>query len=138
MSPSKSSQQKTSRNVAIGEERDQEHTPEEVTAALEQLQADKKTPGFLKMLMNHMLSVQQQLCLILAKNQQLQDLVAALREKNAKLKVALAETDKNDRAHRRQDNGSANIFSCVDEKERFRSVVIFCISARLPIGMLVL
>lgn len=33
---------------------------DEVTSALEQLQTDKKTPGFMKTLINHMFSVQKE------------------------------------------------------------------------------
>lgn len=54
--------------MAIGKERDQRHTYKEVRVALEQLQADKKTPGSLKLPINHMLFLLLPLCLVLAKN----------------------------------------------------------------------
>lgn len=67
------------------------HGADEVALALEQLQADKKTPAFVKILFNHMLTVQQQLNLVLTKNQELLEQVANLREENGALKAALAE-----------------------------------------------
>ncbi|VDP41950.1 unnamed protein product [Heligmosomoides polygyrus] len=92
MSASKPSQsQKTSRIAMTAEDQDAVHGADEVALALEQLQADKKTPAFVKILFNHMLTVQQELNVVLAKNQELQEQVANLREENGALKAALAE-----------------------------------------------
>lgn len=102
------------------------HGADEVALALEQLQADKKTPAFVKILFNHMLTVQQQLNLVLTKNQELQEQVANLREENGALKAALAEAGRVSSAAQflPRDSFAASNLSAVDEKERLRSVVI--------------
>lgn len=98
-------------------------TSTEVAAAMEQLRQDKKTPDFMKTLINHMLSVQEKLSSVLLINQQLNSQVANLREENNTLRRALAEAES-------RHSSSAhvvdrlNVSDSVEEKERLRSIVI--------------
>ncbi|VDP01222.1 unnamed protein product [Heligmosomoides polygyrus] len=67
-------------------------TPEEITVALEQLWADKRTPVYLKRLVQHVFSVQEQLSSLVANNLALNEEVTRLREENAALKESLRES----------------------------------------------
>lgn len=66
-------------------------TPEEITVALEQLRADKRTLVFLKKLVQHVFSVQEQLSSLVATNLALNEEVTRLREENAALKESLSQ-----------------------------------------------
>lgn len=69
----------------------QGHGSKDVTAALEQV--DKKTHGFNKTILDHVFSFHMELCMILTRNQEIQEQVATLREETTALKAALAEND---------------------------------------------
>lgn len=95
----------------------------EVSAAMEQMQADKKTPTFLKTLIGHIFSVQKQLCTVLAKNQELQEQISCLREENIALKAALADAGKREVSQSLPED-PASVMSFIEKKERQRSIVI--------------
>lgn len=59
--------------------------------ALEQLRADKRTLVFLKKLVQHVFSVQEQLSSLVATNLALNEEVTRLREENAALKESLSQ-----------------------------------------------
>lgn len=125
MSPSKTSVQKAVKAVAVnGDGTDPGQGSDEVAAALQQLQADKRTPGFIKVLMNHVVSYQKELSAVLSKNQELQEQLAALREENSALKAALVEAAGKSGAPAPHEGIPVSILSYVDEREHLRSIVV--------------
>lgn len=80
MSPSKTRTEKKTRSAASDGEECGSGT--EVLAAMEQLIAYKKAPAYLESLISHMFNVQNRLCLILVKNQELQEQLTFLPNEN--------------------------------------------------------
>ncbi|EYC09166.1 hypothetical protein Y032_0062g3394 [Ancylostoma ceylanicum] len=122
-------QKRTRRPTAVESEDSTDGTPDNVAKALEQLRADKKTPVFLKTLINHMVAVQEKLSSVLLENQELHQQVNNLRDENNTLKRALAEAENrlSSPASAREINLST-MASDFEEKERLRSIVIHGIS----------
>ncbi|EYC32594.1 hypothetical protein Y032_0003g1678 [Ancylostoma ceylanicum] len=122
-------QRKTRSMTAVESEGSDRGTPDDVSKALQQLRADKKTPVFSKTIANNMAAVQDRLSSVLAENQELHQQVNSLRDENISLKRALADAEAKQSSHvSAHELNSSKVDSAVDEKERLTSIVIHGIS----------
>ncbi|KIH65138.1 hypothetical protein ANCDUO_04544, partial [Ancylostoma duodenale] len=95
--------------------------PDDIEKALQQLHTDKKTPVFLKTLINHILHLQDSLSTVLEENRKLHEEVSSLHNENSNLKRALADAEhKLASSARVHESSFSNMTNNFGEKERLR------------------